>query len=191
MLCAPSFDLIKALAEKVPAYMSPSILPQAVICKEFLDPLVCQKIKEYFNTTDEYSFHGCDALTKEAFPPLGEAFKEILEITRRVNDLWWEFALYEETAAWFQTYFAGNKYQLHKDSSIGQNRKLTAVVLLSNPSEYEGGTLRLVPYPDAYEVPKEQGTVCIFPSWIHHEVLPITSGKRQTLNVGFWGPQFK
>ena len=58
-------------------------------------------------------------------------------------------------------------------------RKLSLVLQLSDPKEYEGGNLELQPL------------IVAFPSWTLHQVTPVISGSRQTLVSWINGPQFK
>lgn len=71
-------------------------------------------------------------------------------------------------------------------------RKLTAIVQLSDPSEYEGGDLEL----DIIERPKcdmlrKQGTLIVFPSFLHHRVTPVTKGVRHSLVAWMAGPNWR
>ena len=38
---------------------------------------------------------------------------------------------------------------------------------------------------------KKKGTLLIFPSYLRHRVLPVTSGVRRSLVAWFWGPKWK
>ena len=70
-------------------------------------------------------------------------------------------------------------------------RKLSFSVQLSNPQEYAGGELVL--YTGENEpviAPKEQGTITVFPSWMYHEVRPVTQGVRRALVGWFEGPVY-
>jgi PKHD-type hydroxylase len=70
-------------------------------------------------------------------------------------------------------------------------RKLTAVVQLTDSSKYEGGQLEL--YNVTQGPPsliKEQGTVFLFPSVMEHAVTPVTKGTRYSLACWFDGPHW-
>ena len=63
-------------------------------------------------------------------------------------------------------------------------RKISIVVQLTDPSDYEGGDFQFRNYGGNVEtmgVLRQRGTVLVFPSWIEHQVTPVTKGKRQTL----------
>jgi PKHD-type hydroxylase len=71
-------------------------------------------------------------------------------------------------------------------------RKLSVVMQLSDPSEYEGGDLELKPDGDrATQIQKQRGLIVAFPSWTLHQVTPVTKGSRQSLVVWISGPAFK
>ena len=71
-------------------------------------------------------------------------------------------------------------------------RKLSLVLQLSDPVEYEGGVLELQPHgKDAIKMRKQRGLVVAFPSWTLHQVTPVTQGNRQSLVAWITGPAFK
>jgi PKHD-type hydroxylase len=78
-------------------------------------------------------------------------------------------------------YRPGQHYAWHVD--MGQDdlalRKLSVVVLLSEPEAYEGGDLQWM--PDLGPCSRQLGTVVIFPSFMPHRVTPVTSGERFVL----------
>lgn len=90
----------------------------------------------------------------------------------------------------------GSHYDWHMDrGSSGSTgfppRKLSLVLQLSDPSEYEGGTLELFTQHEPTQVLKKKGLVAAFPSYILHRVTPVTSGIRKSLVVWLAGPKFK
>ena len=71
-------------------------------------------------------------------------------------------------------------------------RKLSLVLQLSDPVEYEGGILELQPHgKDVVRMRKQRGLVTVFPSWTLHQVTPVTQGSRQSLVAWITGPAFK
>ncbi len=84
-------------------------------------------------------------------------------------------------------------YDWHTDVFWGEtkpfDRKLSITVQLSDPTDYEGGDFEF----SEVETPansKQKGTVLIFPSYLSHRVLPITSGVRRSLVAWFEGPRW-
>jgi PKHD-type hydroxylase len=82
-------------------------------------------------------------------------------------------------------------YGWHMDSMGGNafTRKLSCIVILSAPDEYEGGELQIG--FDSTPVKPEKGTVVVFPSPVLHQVLPVTAGVRFTLVSWAEGPQWR
>ena len=88
----------------------------------------------------------------------------------------------------------GGHYTWHLDrggSTSDTPRKLSMVLQLSDPSEYEGGDLEIFEGPIPTQVQKEKGLISAFPSFILHRVTPVTKGIRKTLVVWLTGPRFK
>ena len=71
------------------------------------------------------------------------------------------------------------------------SRKLSLVVQLSDPSEYEGGNLQVMTGQDPVNVRKQRGLIAVFPSYTLHQVTPVTQGCRQSLVAWLSGPSFK
>ena len=93
------------------------------------------------------------------------------------------------------------QYQYDADSSVqdhytkhcdfgGQinTRKLSYSALLSD--NYTGGDLKLFVDHD-FVVPKEKGQVLIFPSYLYHQVMPLSSGTRISLVTWASGRQWR
>lgn len=94
----------------------------------------------------------------------------------------------------YTEYFGENNghYSWHGD--IGPNvphRKLSIVVQLSDPEDYEGGELELSAGSYLVDGPNTKGTVIVFPSFVLHRVLPLTSGERRSLVSWISGPRLK
>jgi hypothetical protein len=81
---------------------------------------------------------------------------------------------------------------------IGKIRKLSMSISLNDSSEYDGGILRFDLGPhntkdrfvECNEI-RDQGTIVIFPSFVHHQVTPIKKGTRYSLVSWTLGPPFK
>ena len=82
------------------------------------------------------------------------------------------------------------KYDWHLD--VGKDdisrRKLSAVVLLSDPSEFDGGELQIMTSKDPKTVPLKRGSIVFFPSFLLHRVTPVTRGERRSLVFWVEGP---
>ena len=82
-------------------------------------------------------------------------------------------------------------YTWHQDFGGVISRKLSMVVQLSDPSDYEGGELQLLTGRDPTTVKKERGLITVFPAWTLHQVTPVIKGTRQTLVAWISGPQLR
>ena len=83
-------------------------------------------------------------------------------------------------------------YKWHQDfGGSGPSRKLSMVLQLSDPKEYEGGELQILTGSNPVAIEKKRGLITVFPSWTLHQVTPVIKGTRQTLVTWVSGPNFK
>jgi PKHD-type hydroxylase len=82
-------------------------------------------------------------------------------------------------------------YGWHQDYGAQVSRKLSLVLQLTDPSEYEGGNLQVMTGMEPRNVKKQRGLIVAFPSYVLHQVTPITQGARQSLVAWISGPTFK
>jgi len=88
-------------------------------------------------------------------------------------------------------------YDWHMDCLFDNailDRKLTAVVQLSSPDDYEGGLFEMegCARPSFNVEPfLPRGSLLIFPSYLKHRVLPVTKGLRKSLVTWYNGPRFR
>ena len=87
-------------------------------------------------------------------------------------------------------------YDMHKDqfksSKLpGFHRKLSFSIQLTEPSLYEGGDLLLYGEKTPVVANKSLGTINFFPSFMLHQVTPLTTGYRNCLVGWVSGPKFK
>lgn len=96
---------------------------------------------------------------------------------------------------------AGAFYDWHQDGLDGELavRKLSLVVQLSDPADYEGGDLELFALdgggvavdPERREQMRRRGSVTVFPSFEYHRVTPLHAGTRCSLVCWVGGPPFR
>lgn len=70
------------------------------------------------------------------------------------------------------------------------DRKLSFVLQLSDPDDYEGGQF----VAEYFTVPKEfqkRGSIIVFPSMLKHQVTPVTKGTRYSLVSWIEGPRWR
>jgi len=124
----------------------------------------------------------------------------------------WNFQWDFSEPAQFTIYKKGQHYSWHPDSSNipydcpnnpnmhGKIRKITTVLILSDPEDYEGGALEFnFENPDPAEkpntlMPKEvgaKGSIVVFPSHVAHRVQPVTKGVRYSMPTWHIGHPFR
>jgi len=123
-------------------------------------------------------------------------FRRVTDITLNLNQSFFKFDLFGINEGFqFTNYEApSGKYGKHVDRAMNiPVRKLSISIQLTNPEEYEGGELKLYNGDDkeASVMDKTQGTLIIFPSYVLHEVMPVTKGERNSLVTWVTGKQFK
>ena len=65
-----------------------------------------------------------------------------------------------------------------------EHRKISIIIALSDPKDYEGGELHFSELNKSYKLKK--GTIVVFKSNEMHGVTPVTSGKRKVIiSFGF------
>ena len=84
-------------------------------------------------------------------------------------------------------------YGWHQDYGglTGTSRKLSLVMQLTDPAQYEGGNLQIQTGGEPQTVRKQRGLIAAFPSYVLHQVTPVTQGSRQSLVAWISGPAFK
>jgi PKHD-type hydroxylase len=122
-------------------------------------------------------------------------FRRVTDIVLNLNEKYFKFDLFGLNEGFqFTNYEApSGKYGKHVDRAINTSvRKLSISIQLTNPEDYEGGELKLYDGEEEGTVmDKAQGTLILFPSYVLHEVMPITKGARNSLVTWVTGKQFK
>ena len=122
-------------------------------------------------------------------------FRRVTDITLNLNERFFKFDLFGINEGFqFTNYEApSGNYGKHVDRTMNiPVRKLSISIQLTNPEEYEGGELKLYDGQEEGTVmDKSQGTLVIFPSYVLHEVMPVTKGERNSLVTWVTGKQFK
>ena len=126
-------------------------------------------------------------------------FDDLWKMGIQANREWFNFHVtnlsYIQLAEYDESY--QGEYKKHHDifwvNNDKYHRKLTCVIQLTDPSQYEGGDLELfelAQYPNKEEL-RQQGTAIFFPSFIPHQAHPVTKGKRYSLAVWFEGNKWQ
>ena len=92
----------------------------------------------------------------------------------------------------------GSGYVWHCDNGAEENdygvRKLTVILGLSDPNDYEGGELQVIMPGTSRQVNRLKlnlGECVIFPSTSLHRVTPLKSGERSVIVGWYGGPDFR
>ena len=85
-------------------------------------------------------------------------------------------------------------YSWHNDvdfvKDTGYDRKISVIIQLSDPEDYEGGEFQFkhVQAPEGF---KKRGSVLTFPSYLEHQVTTVTEGQRYSLVTWVEGPRWR
>lgn len=121
-------------------------------------------------------------------------YTKLSDYAEIANKEMWNFDIwgYGDALQYTKYYGNGGHYDWHADLGPGiSNRKLSCVLQLSTPEEYDGGELQMNPGGNIISVPKGLGTLCFFPSFLLHRVTPLTSGVRLSLVTWFCGANLR
>ena len=127
----------------------------------------------------------------------GFIYDQMGYVARCLNGQFFKFDLYGFNEHMQFTVYDGNEsghYGWHQDYNVPRvsaPRKLSLVLQLSDPSEYEGGDLEIHAGNNIVQVRKEKGLIAAFPGFMLHRVTPVTKGIRKTLVVWVCGNSFK
>ena len=122
------------------------------------------------------------------------AFRRVTDIILDLNEKFFDFDIFGLNEGFqFTNYKApSNKYGKHIDRALDLVvRKLSISIQLTDPKEYKGGELYLYEGDKGTLMDKKQGTLIMFPSYVLHEVMPVTKGERNSLVTWVTGNQFK
>lgn len=139
----------------------------------------------------------CSVSWIEPNPEINWLFTRLAFITNQLNSTFFRFDLTGMYENLQYTVYEGNPssgghYTWHMDrGNTGTPRKLSLVLQLSSPDDYEGGELQLFVKNDPISVEKKQGLIAAFPGYAMHRVTPVTKGIRKSLVVWISGPAFR
>jgi len=133
-----------------------------------------------------------------AKPELQHIWNKISGAMAEVNSRFFHFDLtgfYEPMQLGLYTEQQKDHYDWHTDASPkdrGVPRKLSMAMLLSDPSEFEGGEFQIkTSTDDAQTLETLKGRAWFFPSYTLHRVAPVTKGMRRSLVLWAGGPAFR
>ena len=118
-------------------------------------------------------------------------YRRVAEKVKWVNQNYFKFTIHDITDFQLLEYENTGFYGTHVDIGTGETskRKFSMVVFLTPTEEYQGGELLLKPNFTPFEL--RQGAAVFFPSYIPHEIKPVTQGVRHTLVTWVLGPPYR
>jgi len=127
-------------------------------------------------------------------------FDDIWKFVCQANNDWFNFHISKFDYIQFAEYNSNSQgeYKRHNDvfymnGDPVYHRKLSAVIQLTDPSEYDGGDFEMYGIDSAIPVQqfRNQGSMIVFPSFIDHAALPVTRGVRHSLAIWVDGPKWR
>lgn len=121
-------------------------------------------------------------------------FKKLADVVSKMNAEHFRFELTGFGEPLQLTHYDQSEngmYGWHQDYGGGVSRKVSMTLQLTDPAEYEGGNLQMMTTGEPVNVRKQRGLIAIFPSYVLHQVTPVTQGSRQSLVAWVSGPAFK
>lgn len=133
-----------------------------------------------------------------AKPELIDIWAKFAQVTAEINRNFFRFDLtgfHEPMQLGLYSAHDSSHYDWHIDASPQDRsvpRKLSIAMLLSDPSEFEGGELQVKTGNDqAVTLEIKKGRAWFFPSYTLHRVTPVTKGVRRSLVLWSGGPEFR
>jgi len=128
-------------------------------------------------------------------PEIHGVYEKLTDAIFLLNDRIWDFDLFSfgEHLQFTEYNAPGGKYESHTDVIPGGPiRKLSVIVQLTDGTEYEGGDIEAFSCIERPMIlPRGQGTVLAFPSFLLHRVTPVTKGTRHSLVGWINGKPFR
>ena len=157
----------------------------------------CDKLVEYgrqqgLETGSYGSTQESNSIIRESLvsfiPPtdfMSPYYRRISDVVLSLNEQFFKFNIhgFGEHFQFTEYRAPSGKYQSHVDRAYNiPVRKLSIVVQLTDPDEYEGGDLEIIPQiENPHKMPRKRGTLIAFPSYQLHRVTPVTKGTRNSL----------
>lgn len=171
--------------------------------EDVFTPEECQKIIEIGNNLIEFEgniFGNNNNIRKSSVSwiyPNQESswiFRKLTDAVMHLNSQYFGFNLFSfsEGLQFTRYYEPDGHYSMHIDKTTrGSIRKLSISIQLNDSSEFEGGDL-LFHFGSSPQKPEmKQGKMAAFPSYVLHEVNPVTRGIRYSLVAWISGPPFR
>ena len=145
----------------------------------------------------DHNLRRADLVWVDDLPDTGWVMDRLIDVVRVANRALFDFDLTEfAESPQIARYGAEREghFDWHADIGDGKlaaRRKVTLVVQLSEPGDYRGGALEVMPSGHAIEADRSRGAATLFPAFALHRVTPVTEGARLSLTVWAHGPAFR
>jgi len=186
------------------------ILRYPYICyNDVLDHETCQKIISHgMDKVSEATTQGDDTVRRSNTAFLSDRWLYDLVspyIHQANTETGWNYEFDEYEPLQFTVYEQDGRYDWHSDGGgdihaaddTGRIRKISMTLNLTDPSTYTGGDLEF-DLPRDYSISgthrpdaRRQGTMVVFPSYMRHQVTPVSSGTRYSLVLWALGRPFR
>jgi PKHD-type hydroxylase len=132
--------------------------------------------------------------------PLGmdhDIATKLMQYAYQANRTSFGFDLWNLSSIQFTEYHASEEghYHWHQDvdweNDMAFDRKLSVVIQLSDPSQYDGGEFQFQQTANPGTAFAPMGSVLVFPAFYTHRVTPVTRGVRRSLVTWIEGPKFR
>lgn len=123
-------------------------------------------------------------------------FNKIAAAVGKANAEYYRFDLYGIVHSLQLLHYKSSEnghYDWHIDCGNGNSatRKISVSIPLTNRSAYDGGELWINNNGTDLKAIDEQGSISMFPSYLLHQVTPVTRGERWVIVVWINGPRFR
>lgn len=168
---------------------------QILIKKNVLTADDCQNIIEQFRdrvrpTENKYARYFSTDFNTALIAENHWVYNKIAPTLLEINDFF-KFSVDFIEPLEIKEYQTNGHFGLHKDNYFGLesglDRKITVSCQLSKSQDYTGGQLKIMKIP----IKIDQGDLVAFPSFLSHEVTPVTKGSRHVLVGWIWGANWK
>ena len=176
-------------------------LCEGVLSKEFCRSALAEvdwatsetAIVDLENRAVNLEIRRADVVWQDPLQPLGCIARTYIDLANQAAE--WGYSISNQEPTQLSRYKSSDegRYDWHTDTDIPRNdlqRKLSISILLSDPSEFEGGELQFKGMED-HKILTKQGSIVVFPSFIEHRVTPVTKGVRYSAVTWVNGPAFR
>lgn len=122
-------------------------------------------------------------------------FERFTGLINNANERFFKFDLSRLESLQYTVYNEGQFYRDHMDLGYKNPnnavRKLSFTMQLSDPIDYDGGELLIKHGSEPDIARKNRGAITFFPSYVIHEVTPVTRGTRKSIVGWVTGPHWR